>query len=808
MNLWNDLRYGFRTLRKAPGFSAATAITLALGIGATTAIFSVCDAMLWKPIPLPHLETLVAVEQADPNDPNDYSRTSPADLTDVRRDAASFSGLAWWNDGLANIVGSNGEAERVTQVLTSANFFDVVGVQPALGRAFHEREDEPGRERVAVLSDALWRRQFGGDASIVGKSIRFDDEQFLIIGVMPPNFEFPKTAQVWTPYALTPQERGLRSATMLDSVARLRPGVSLEQARAEVAAIGARLERDFPATNRNRKLTVFSEHEYLVGTLNHQYTMLLLYAALFVLLIACANVASLHFARASARTREVAVRVALGAGRSRLILQLLAESILIALAGAAMGLLIGSWGIELIRAGMPAEVAKYIVGWSTIGLDGRALGFTLLLSVTAGILAALVPALQFSRPNLNDALRSGSRGSAGREKLRLRSFLVAAQLCLAVVLLAGASLMTRGFQSMVDAALPLEPRTLLTLRLALTSRKYHEPYQRAAYYRDVLEKLAVLPGVKGVTAATAVPFSQHSSGRGFDIEGRQFEPGHTPAAMFQTTSASYFPTLHIPLLAGRFLDRTDGAGTPRVAVISDRMARRWWPNESPLGKRIRVHTLDNSDPWITIAGVVANVPQSTFDREPRAAVYVPFEQRPQLWMDIGIRTTGDPLLSAPAAIAAIRSIDPEQPVSDIASLDRLRHNESLGIIYVSSLMAVFGALALVLSSIGVYGVMAYLVTERTSEIGIRIALGAERSPVLSLIFRRGMITALAGLAVGIVLAYGLASLMRSLVWGVTAGDPATFIGIPLVLIAAAALAIFIPAHRATRIDPLVALRHE
>jgi predicted permease len=536
--------------------------------------------------------------------------------------------------------------------------------------------------------------------------------------------------------------------------------------------------------------------------------MLLLYAALFVLLIACANVANLHFARASSRTREVAVRVALGASRGRLMVQLLAESVLIALGGAALGLLIGSWGIELIRAGMPAEVAKYIVGWSKMALDTRALLFTLILAVASGILAALVPAFQFSRPNLNDALRAGARGSAAREKLRLRSFLVGAQLCMAVVLLAGASLMTRGFQSMVDSASPLQPGTLLTLRLAITSKKYHEPYQQAAYYREVLKRAAAIPGVKSAAAAFAMPFSQHSSGRGFDIEGRPFEPGRGVSAMFQPVSASFFSTLRVPLISGRFLDGADGPETPRVVVISDRMARRWWPNESVMGKHIRVRSPENNEPWLTIVGVAANIPQSTFDREARAVVYVPFEQRPQLWMDIGIRTTGDPLRFAPAATAAIRSIDPEQPVSDVASLDRLRHNESLGLIYVSSLMAVFGLLALVLSSIGVYGVMAYLVAERTSEIGIRIALGAERSNVLSLIFRRGMVTALAGLAVGIVLAYGLASLMRSLVWGVTAGDPLTFVGIPLLLSVAAALAIFIPARRATRIDPLVALRHD
>ena len=429
--------------------------------------------------------------------------------------------------------------------------------------------------------------------------------------------------------------------------------------------------------------------------------------------------------------------------------------------------------------------------------------------MASGILAGLAPAWQCSRPNLTDALKEGGRGSSvGKVRQRIRSTLVASEVALAVVLLVGAGLMVRGFHSLIKNGEALEPSTLLTLRLTLTENKYREKYQAAEFYRQVLERIQSQPGVRSAVAVTALPYSDHSSGRNFTIEGRQVERGDPPTGMYQLATPNYFETLHIPLRAGRLMLSGDGADAPKIALISERMAQRWWKNESPIGRRIKIGDADSKNPWITIVGVVGDVIHNPYDRAPRRTIYVPFAQAPALWMDIGIRTAGDPLLQAPAVTAAIRSVDPEQPITDMRTLAKAIHNRAIGLNYMAALMGVFGGIALLLSAIGVYGVMAYLVSEQTHEIGLRMALGAPRGSVLRMIFNRGMLTTGAGLAVGLPLAYGFARLMASLIYGVTAADATTFIEIPLALIAAAALAIYIPARRAMRIDPIVALRYE
>ena len=400
MSLWNDVRYAIRTLSKTPGFAATAILTMALGIGATTAIFSVSDAMLWKPIPLPHLETLTIVLQRVADDPHGYNNVTTGDLADIRRDASSLSQVGWWGEGLANIVGSSGEPERVTQYLVSPNFFDVVGVAPARGRGFLPGEDEPGREREVVLSDALWRRRFGADPSIVGRKMRLDDQDYLVVGVMPQKFEFPKTAELWTPWAIAPANRETRRGFAVMAFGRLKSGRTLSQLSAELDAIGLRLASQFPDTNRNRRFMAWDAHRFLVGEFSRQYVLMLLGAVMFVLLIACVNVANLQFARSSGRLREVAVRTALGAARSRIVTQLVTESVLLSVAGALFGLVIAYWGVETIRTSMPADVEKYIVGWSQMGVDGRTLLFTFAAALASGLLAGLAPAWQNSRPDL------------------------------------------------------------------------------------------------------------------------------------------------------------------------------------------------------------------------------------------------------------------------------------------------------------------------------------------------------------------------------------------------------------------------
>ena len=805
-----DLRAGLRAVRNAPGFAATAVVTMALGIGATTAVFSVADAMLWKPIPLPHLETLSVVVGNNPADPRDWRNTTPADVADVRRDSASFSSFASWQGGLANIAGGGAEPERVSQTLVSANFFEVLGVQPQIGRGFQPGEDEPGRNREVVLTHELWRRRFGGDASIAGSSIRLDDEEYTVVGVMPPKVIFPMATELWAPMALDPQERNSRRAESLQSLARLKPGVSIDRASAEIDGISRRLEREYPDTNRNRRLTAIPAKRFLIGDYDHDYTMMLFYAVLFVLLIACVNVANLQFARATGRLRELAVRTALGAGRWRIVSQLVTESILLALAGAALGLAVAEWGLNLIRGGMPAEVERYIVGWREIHLDARSLLFTFAAALASGVVSGLVPAWQCSRPNLADSLKEGGRGSSvGRSRQRLRGALVAAEIALAVVLLVGGGLMVRGFSHLLNGSNSFEPESVLTLRLAIPETRYKENHQVAGFYRAVLESIQAVPGVRAAAAVTALPYSAHSTSRQFTVEGRTPEPGRQPAAMFQAASPSYFQAIHVPLLAGRLLSEGDGPDAPRAAVISQRLAQRFFPAEPlPIGKRIKLGTADSTSPWMTIVGVAGDVPHDIYDRIPRAMLYVPYQQNATRLMDIGIRTAGDPMRLAPAVTAAIRGVDAGQPITHVRSMVTAMHEQATGLTYVAVMMGIFGVLALVLAAVGVYGVMAYLVTEQTHEIGIRMALGAPRTSVLRMLFWRGMTTAGIGLTLGLPVAFVFARLLASLIYGVDAADIVTFAGIPAALLVAAAIAIYVPARRAMRIDPVVALRCE
>ena len=484
---------------------------------------------------------------------------------------------------------------------------------------------------------------------------------------------------------------------------------------------------------------------------------------------------------------------------------------MLALAGAALGLLLAYWGINVIRAGMPAETERFILGWSDIRLDGRTLFFTTAAAVLTGILAGLAPAWQHSRPDLNEALKEGGRGSSsGRGRRRLRTALVSSEIALAVVLLVGAGLMVRGFRAMVAAGEDLQPSTLLTLRLGITADKYKEMRQVAAFYREVLDRMNAIPGARSAAVATAMPYAEHSTWRALTIEGRPPQAGETPSAMYQAVSPNYFGTVHARLRAGRFLNDGDGVDAPLVAVISERLAQQYWPGQpAPLGRRIKAGRADAPPgEWLTIVGVVGDVKHDVWERAPRPTLYVPFVQAPTRSMDIGIRAAGDPLRLAHAAIAAVRSVDSEEPVSDVRTMDKLIRDDAIGMTYVAILMGVFGALALALSCIGVYGVMAYLVSEQVHEIGIRVALGASTGNVLGMVFRRGLAATGIGLAGGLAAAYGMARLLASLVFGVSATDPATFVGIPLTLIAAAALAIYLPARRAARIDPTAALRHE
>ncbi len=806
----NDIRYGIRRLRKSPGFTLTAILTLALGTGVTTTVFSVCDAMMWKPVPIPRLDRLAMVAQRSAVDINEWDSVSAADLADLIKGCTSFSAVTAWQDGQANIVGEDGDAERVQQYLVAANFFDLVGVQPVLGRGFQPGEDQTGHEQVVVLSNALWRRRFAEDRAVVGKTVRLDDRDFLVIGVAPRDFAFPKAAELWTPMALTPEQRNSRVERSIVAMGLLQPGRTPEQAAGEIDAVARRLAAEYPETNHNRRFRVMGAHHFLIGDYNQQYLTLLFGAVLFVLLIACTNVANLQLARATGRIREVAVRMAVGAGRRRVITQLITESILLSLGGAGLGLIVASFGIDIVKSGMPPQVEKYVTGWRTMGLDVRGLAFMFVVAIATGVISGLAPALQCSRPSLLEALKEGGRsGSAGPGKHRMRNILVGVEVALAVVLLIGASLMVRGFRTLVSGGEMLQPRSLLALQLTPTEQRYPTSQKQAAFYDQVLEKISAIPGVSAAVAASGLPYSQHWPTSVFTIEGRPADPANQPDGTYQKVSPNYFSVMHIPLRSGRLLSSGDGRNAPGVAVINQAMARRWWPGEPlPIGKRFHTGAPDEHSPWMTIVGVVADVPQDFFHRYAPPVVYIPYAQSPRLWMDIGIRTAGDPLSLAPAVVSAIHSVDPALPVNDLCTLETLRHRDGIGLTYVAAMMSVFGTIALLLAAVGVYGVMAYVVSEQTHQIGIRMALGAPRGKVLAGVFRSSLLTTGVGMAVGLAAAYELARLLGSLIFGVVATDLVSFVGIPVALAITAALAIYIPARRAMSIDPIAALRYE
>ncbi|MGA2113234.1 MAG: ABC transporter permease [Bryobacteraceae bacterium] len=810
MKLWQDIRFGLRTLRKSPGYMAAAVATLALGIGATTAIFSAIDSILWKPMPALDLDRLTVVTERVNDDPTGWKAVSPADATDIDRQQTCFEQVTAWEGGAANIAGNDGELERINQFRVRPNFFSALGVRPALGRGFAMGEDQEGNDHVAILSDSLWKRRFAADRNIVGKKIRLDEMEYLVIGVAPARFEFPLTSELWTPLSFSKEERRSRDRSYVAVIGVLKPEMGIPGAQAELDTIAARLARQYPDTNRDRRFRIIPMHRFLLGPLFRDYLFLGFGAVLFVLLVACVNVANLQFARGLGRTREVALRISLGASRRHLVVQFLSESLLLALGGGLAGLALASWGIAAIQASMPADEARYIPGWSQMSLDGRVLAFTMLAAVASGILAGLAPALQCSRPNLTRILNEGGRGSSSsRSKLRLRGILVAAEIALSVVLLVGASLLARGLSSVAGNARVFEPSSLLTARLAISERKYPAAADVSAYYRDVLERMAAIPGVESAAAVTRLPYRGHDSSIPVTIEGRPPAPGRQPEALYQAASPNLFRTLHIGLLKGRLLSASDTADSTPVAVVSAHTVRTWFPGEdSPLGKRFRVDRTDGPAVWTTIVGVVDDIPYDAFDRSPRTVIYVPYAQERLRFMDIGLRTHGDSRRAARSVSAALHAVDKQQPAPSVLSMEEVVRHRTLGIAYVAWEMAIFGALALILSSIGVYGVMSYLVAQETHDIGIRMALGAQRSRVMGMLFRRGMATAGVGLVLGLVAAVVLARLLASLLFGVAAGDPATFVAIPLTLAAAAALAIYIPARRAVRIDPMDALRCE
>jgi putative ABC transport system permease protein len=805
-DLLHDLRYAARLQRKNPGFTIIAIIALALGIGANTAIFSVVNTVLLRPLPYKDPERLVMVwEDATKSG---YPRDTPAaaNFVDWRDQSQNFEGMAAIADESFNLTGS-GDPERLEGRRVSANMFPLLGVDPQIGRVFTAAEDQPGAQRVVVLSYALWQRRFGGDPGIIGQSLTLNGESHVVVGVMPARFQFPSSDdQAWVPIALTQQEAGNRNRHYLEVVGRLRPGVSLAQAQSEMSTIAARLQQQYPQSNAELGAVVQPLQEHLVGDIKPAL-LVLLGAVGLVLLIACANVANLLLARAAVRQKEIAVRVALGAKRSRLIRQFLTESVLLSTLGGVVGLAIAYGGLILLKAFIPENISQA----REISIDLKVLAFTFLVSVATGLIFGLAPAIQAARFNQIDTLKEGGRDAAtGGSGKRLRGLLVTAEVAISLVLLIGAGLLINSFLRLRNVDPGFRTDNLLTMKIVLPEPKYEEMERRSAFYTELVNRVQSLAGVRSAAVTSNLPLYRQGNSISIGIEGQPAPPpGQERIIVTRIISPRYFDTMSIPVLQGRGLTEQDTETTPNVVVISETMARRYWPGEDAIGKRIAVGRIRKPADWIQVVGVAKDVRQFELNAEPKPQMYLTYRQAGFFdSRDLVVKTDVDPASMAATVRKAVWEIDKDQPVSNIQTMDQILADSIARQRFSMLVLAIFAAVALVLAGVGIYGVMSYSVAQRTHEIGIRMALGAQTGAVLKLAVGYGMKLVIAGIAIGLVAAIALTRVMSTLLFGVTATDPTTFTLISLLLIAVAVVASYVPARRATRVNPIIALRYE
>ena len=802
-----DLRYALRMLLKNPAFTIVAVIALALGIGANTAIFSVVNTVLLRPLPYKDPERLVMVwEDASKHG---YPRDTPAaaNFVDWRDQNQVFEGMAAIADESFNLTGA-GDPERLEGRRVSANLFPMLGVEPQIGRVFSAAEDQPGSQRVVLLSYGLWQRRFGGDPSIVGKPLTLNGESHTVVGVMPARFQFPTSDdQAWVPIAFTPEQAARRNRHYLQVVARLKPGVSLGQAQTEMSTIATRLEQQYPQSNADLGATVTSLHEHLVGDIRPAL-LILLGAVSLVLLIACANVANLLLARAAVRQKEIAVRIALGARRLRLVRQFLTESVLLSTLGGIVGLAIAFTGLVLLRTFIPENISQA----REISIDLKVLGFTLFVSVLTGVIFGLAPAIQAVRFNQSETLKEGGRDAAtGGSGKRLRSVLVMAEVAISLVLLIGAGLLINSFLRLRNVDPGFRADNLLTMKIVLPEPKYEEFERRQAFYTDLVQRVESIAGVRSAAVTTNLPLYRQGNSITVRIEGKpEPPPGQEQVVVTRIISPGYFDTMTIPLLSGRKLNDQDVATSRNAsAVISETMARRFWPNEDPVGKRFAPGRVTSDEDWINVVGVVKDVRQFELTAEPRPQMYLSYRQAgffaPR---DLVVKTDIEPTSMAATVRNAVWEIDKDQPVSDIRTMEAILADSIARQRFSMLLLAIFAGVALILAAVGIYGVMSYSVAQRTHEIGIRMALGAQTGAVLKLAVGYGMKLVIIGIVVGLIAAFALTRLMSTLLFGVTATDPTTFTLISLLLVGVAALASYIPARRATKVDPIIALRYE
>ncbi|MGB2645330.1 MAG: ABC transporter permease [Candidatus Acidiferrum sp.] len=809
--MWQDIRYGVRMLVKHRLTTLVCVVALALGIGANTSMFSLAEAFLLHPVPFEHADRIVVLADSRPGDNIDLNSVAPATYFDWKSRAHSFEqmGAYVWNS--VNLTGDR-EPEKIQGFAISANFFDVLGVHPKLGRAFLPEEEESGKDQEIVLSYGLWERRYASDPNILGKKVKVDGKTFEIVGVMGKGFDYPKPAEAWMPLSFDVKQRAIRDSRYVWPLAKLKPQVSVERASAEMGTIVAQETQAYPDAYKGWKLRVLPIGEFSVGNLTRQYTFLLLGAVGFVLLIACADVANVQFARVTGRHKELAVRTAMGASRSRIIRQLLTESVLLSMAGAALGLVIAMWWIYLIVNHMPPEVARFIAGWNTISLDAGAFVFTLAIAVASGILSGIAPSWFHSQTNISETLKESGRGaSTGPSRHRLRSVLVVSEIALALVLLVGAGLLVKGFRALIVVHENYRPESVLTLSLDLPEVQYKQRPGREAFYEQVLQRLSAIPRVQSAALATYIPYANGGGANLdlFSIEGRApRERGEVTRSIVETVSPNYFRLMNIGLREGRELSDSDGDSTLPVADISGLLAVQYFPGENPIGKKIKIGKADSDSPWMTIVGIVDDVHYTWINKQELPTIYQTYRQAPPFFAALALRTEGDPMSFVPAVRGEAAAVDPTLPLYDVMTFSKLIQNSIVGIGYVAAMMAILGLIALVLASVGIYGVMSYSVGERTHEIGVRMAMGATASEVQLLILRNGVTLTVIGMAIGLPLALGLAYGLSSLLFGVQVADPVAFVGLPLLLAAVATVACYLPARRAVRLDPIAALRYE